>query len=46
MVPKHTTSVLIVDDRAEARKALKSVLAQDGYDLMEASNGVEGLSLA
>lgn len=37
------TSILIVDDRAENRLALRAILAGPGYRLVEASSGPEAL---
>lgn len=39
------TSVLIVDDAAFARRMLRKMLQVDGYEILEASNGQEGLDM-
>ncbi len=38
--------ILVVDDEAEIRKSLRMVLEYEGYDVIEASSGAEGLALA
>jgi PAS domain S-box-containing protein len=38
--------VMIVDDHADAREALRSVLANEGYEIFEASSGAEVLATA
>jgi two-component system NtrC family response regulator/two-component system response regulator HydG len=40
-----THRILIVDDERNARDALKSLLADEGYEVREASDGEEGLAL-
>jgi CheY-like chemotaxis protein len=42
---KKMTSVLIVDDAAFARRMLRKMLQVDGYEILEASNGQEGLDM-
>jgi CheY-like chemotaxis protein len=44
MVEKMT-SVLIVDDAAFARRMIRKILQVDGYEILEASNGEEGLNM-
>jgi CheY-like chemotaxis protein len=38
-------SVLIVDDAAFARRMVRKMLQVDGYEILEASNGQEGLDM-
>jgi PAS domain S-box-containing protein len=38
--------VLIIDDTASARTTLDALLRHEGYELLEATNGEEGLTLA
>jgi two-component system nitrogen regulation response regulator NtrX len=38
--------ILIVDDEAEIRKSLRMILEYEGYDVVEASSGAEGLAIA
>lgn len=38
-------SILIVDDAAFARRMLRKILQADGYEILEASNGQEGLEI-
>jgi len=40
------SSVLVIDDDASVREYLKEVLAPEGYHIMLASNGAEGIRLA
>jgi CheY-like chemotaxis protein len=40
------TSILIVDDAAFSRRMLKKYLQADGYSILEATNGREGLDIA
>lgn len=42
--PQH--SVLMIDDDANARKLAKLLLEREGYEVVTASNGEEGLILA
>jgi len=37
--------ILIIDDESIIRRALRRVLESEGYDVVEASNGTEGLKL-
>ncbi|MBC7932767.1 MAG: response regulator [Rubrivivax sp.] len=48
MGQNHTASktVLIVDDYSDARELLKLFLSADGYNVAEASNGLEGVEAA
>lgn len=39
-------SVLIVDDAAFSRRMIRKYLQADGYEVLEASNGQEGLEIA
>jgi two-component system nitrogen regulation response regulator NtrX len=38
--------ILVLDDEAEIRKSLRMVLEYEGYDVVEAATGAEGLALA
>lgn len=38
-------TVLIIDDAAFARRMLRKYLQTDGYEILEAANGQEGLDL-
>jgi two-component system nitrogen regulation response regulator NtrX len=38
--------ILVIDDEAEIRKSLRMILEYEGYDVLEASSGVDGLALA
>src|SRR6478672_5043710 len=38
--------ILIIDDEMEIRKSLRMILEYEGYEVLEASSGAEGLSLA
>jgi DNA-binding response OmpR family regulator len=38
--------ILVVDDEASVRNLVKSYLAREGYDLLEADNGADALKLA
>ena len=38
--------ILVIDDEAEIRKSLRMVLEYEGYEVIEASAGAEGLALA
>jgi CheY-like chemotaxis protein len=39
------TSILIVDDAAFSRRMIKKYLQTDGYSILEATNGKEGLEM-
>lgn len=39
-----TSTILVVDDDAAIRETLRDILEDEGYAVLEASNGVEGLS--
>lgn len=41
-----STKILIVDDEADVRVFLGAVLKKAGYEVISATNGVEGLELA
>ncbi len=41
-----TKTILVVDDKSELRKLLKSYLTQEGYRVVEAPNGQEALFVA
>lgn len=38
--------ILIVDDAAFSRRMIRKALQADGYDILEATNGREGLEIA
>ncbi|HXG55295.1 MAG TPA: sigma-54 dependent transcriptional regulator [Vicinamibacterales bacterium] len=38
--------ILIIDDEAEIRRSLRMILEYEGYDVVEASSGAEGVALA
>lgn len=38
--------ILVVDDEASVRELLKTVLASDGHEVIEAENGFQGLQVA
>jgi CheY-like chemotaxis protein len=38
--------VLVVDDKGIVRKIIRSVLAKQGYEVIEAENGLKGLNVA
>ncbi len=42
----HRTTVLIVEDDRWLREVLANLLAEDGYNVVQASNGESGLRLA
>ncbi|HEU4926168.1 MAG TPA: response regulator, partial [Vicinamibacterales bacterium] len=37
--------ILVVDDEAEIRRSVRMILEYEGYDVMEASSGPEGIAL-
>ena len=41
-----TKTILIVDDEEPLRNALKDKLVSEGFDILEAKNGQEGLEIA
>jgi two-component system, OmpR family, response regulator MprA len=43
--PSPAATVLVADDDGALRAALRSILAGDGYDVLEASDGAETLAL-
>ncbi len=45
-IPRNGESVLVVDDSRTIRFALKKMLAQGGYQVLEAENGREAIELA
>ena len=38
--------ILVVDDEAEIRRSVRMILEYEGYDVLEASSGPEGVALA
>jgi signal transduction histidine kinase/DNA-binding response OmpR family regulator/HAMP domain-containing protein len=44
--PSHTNRVLVIDDDATARDLMRRVLSREGFDVVTASDGAEGLALA
>jgi two-component system, NtrC family, nitrogen regulation response regulator NtrX len=38
--------ILVIDDEAEIRRSVRMILEYEGYDVLEASNGPEGVALA
>ena len=38
--------ILVIDDEAEIRRSVRMILEYEGYDVMEASSGPEGVALA
>ncbi len=44
--PEKPASILVVDDEAQIRRALHSILSTRGYQVLSASDGAEGLDLA
>ncbi|WP_457675305.1 response regulator [Thiolapillus sp.] len=45
-IPRNGESVLVVDDSRTIRFALKKMLTQGGYEVLEAENGREAIELA
>ncbi|MDH3676053.1 MAG: response regulator, partial [Anaerolineae bacterium] len=43
---EHTSTILIVDDEPTARRTLRALLLNQGYDLAVAANGTEALDMA
>ena len=44
--PPNARTVLVVDDNLAIRELLKEVLGTEGYEVVEASNGVEAIDRA
>jgi len=42
----HLMKILTIDDQADIRRLIRMTLEFDGYDVIEASNGQEGIRLA
>jgi len=40
------TRILLIEDNADAREALRALLELDGYEVHAAADGIEGLDLA
>ena len=45
-IDQDTTTILIVDDNAANRLLLSSQLEMEGYSIIQAVNGVEGIEVA
>lgn len=45
LIPKHTPRILVVDDNPHNIRMVKSMLAPEAYEVMEAGDGVAGLEL-
>lgn len=45
-IPERPAKILIVDDEEQIRRALKSILSVRHYEVILASNGLEGIDLA
>ena len=43
---KNVSSILVVDDSSEIRELFSSCLREEGYQVLEASTGLQGLQLA
>ena len=41
--PKSTGTILVIEDYADTRELLSTLLRKQGYDVIEAEDGVEGL---
>jgi two-component system KDP operon response regulator KdpE len=46
VAPEKPATILVVDDEAQIRRALNSILSTRGYRILSASDGAEGLDLA
>jgi two-component system nitrogen regulation response regulator NtrX len=44
-LPKKASKILIVDDESSIRKSLSAILEDEGFDVLVASDGAQGLSL-
>jgi two-component system KDP operon response regulator KdpE len=44
--PEKPATILVVDDEAQIRRALNSILSTRGYRILAASDGAEGMDLA
>jgi two-component system, OmpR family, KDP operon response regulator KdpE len=42
----NTATILVVDDEPQIRRVLRSTLASESYDVVEARNGQEGIEIA
>jgi two-component system, OmpR family, KDP operon response regulator KdpE len=42
----NNATILVVDDEPQIRRVLRSTLASQGYDVVEAQNGQEGIEMA
>ena len=43
---KHQETILLVEDEEALRRMARTILTQNGYRVLEASNGLDGLSVA
>ena len=43
---KHQETILLVEDEEALRRMARTILTQNGYRVLEASNGLEGVSIA
>lgn len=44
--PKNGKKILIVEDERPLRKAIRSKLEKEGYEVSEAANGLDGVKIA
>ena len=44
--PAHLARVLVVDDEPDLRRLFRVVLTEGGYEVREAANGADALTLA
>lgn len=46
MMPPKNKKILVVEDEEPLRRVLKDILTYEGYEVLEAVNGIEGLGEA
>ncbi|MBI5400760.1 MAG: response regulator transcription factor [Candidatus Yonathbacteria bacterium] len=46
MMPPKNKKILVVEDEEPLRRVLKDILMYEGYDVLEAVNGIDGLDTA